>query len=127
MCEGVIGAARDWSETSVMRVGGPFSPQSMKVSGMLSNDWVNTSKSSFNRPLSFISLSHSDNQSQSTTKFYNSSKVDAGGHVLTLTSCVLRFDRAESFWMPTDIVKFPVHSVRLLKKKLRHLAGRCYY
>ena len=29
--------------------------------------------------------------------------------------------------MPTDIVKFPVHSVRLLRRKLRHLAGRCYY
>ena len=29
--------------------------------------------------------------------------------------------------MPTDIIKFPVHSVRLLSRKLRHLAGRCYY
>ena len=31
------------------------------------------------RPLSFISLSHSDNQSESTTKFYNSFKADVGG------------------------------------------------
>ena len=69
-----------------------------------------------NRNISFISLSHSDSQSESTTKFYNSSKADAGGHVLTLTWCVLRYDRAESFWMPTDIVKFPVYSVRLLRK-----------
>ena len=30
-----------------------------------------------NRPLLFILLSHSDNQSESTTKFYNS-KVDVG-------------------------------------------------
>ena len=88
---------------------------------------VNTSKSSFKRPLSFILLSHSQNQSESTTKFYNSSKADAGGHVLTLTWCVLRYDRAESFWMPTDTVKFPVHSLRLLGKKLLHLSGRCYY
>ena len=57
MCEGVIGAARDWSETSVMRVGGPFSPQSMKVSGLLHNDWVNTSKSSFNTNAEKILLS----------------------------------------------------------------------
>ena len=38
-----------------------------------------------NRPLSFISLSHSDNQSESATKFYNSFKADVGGNVLTLT------------------------------------------
>ena len=88
---------------------------------------MNTSKSSFTRPLSFTWLSHSHNQSESTTKFYNSSKADAGGHVLTLTWCVLRYDRDESFWMPTDTVKFPVHSVRLRRRKLRHLAGRCYY
>ena len=37
------------------------------------------------RPLSFISLSHSDNQSESATKFYNSFKADVGGYVLTLT------------------------------------------
>ena len=37
------------------------------------------------RPLSFISLSHSDNQSESVTKFYNSFKADVGGNVLTLT------------------------------------------
>ena len=34
------GAVSDWSEMGGMRVGRPFSPQSMKVSGMLSNDWV---------------------------------------------------------------------------------------
>ena len=38
-----------------------------------------------NRPLSFISLSHSDNQSESATKIYNSFKADVGGDVLTLT------------------------------------------
>ena len=27
-----------------------------------------------------------------------------GGNVLTLTSCVLRSDRAESVWMPTDLI-----------------------
>ena len=50
-----------------------------------------------------------------------------GGNVPTLTSRVLRSDRTESFWMPTGLVKFPVHSVRLPRKKLLHLAGRCYY
>ena len=38
-----------------------------------------------NRPLLFISLSHSDNQSESATKFYNSFKADVEGNVLTLT------------------------------------------
>ena len=37
----------------------------------------------WDRPLSFISLSH--NQSESATKFYNSFKTDVGGNVLTLT------------------------------------------
>ena len=50
------------------------------------------------RALPFISLSHSDNLSESATKFYNSFKADVGGgNVLILTSRVLRFDRAESF------------------------------
>ena len=49
------------------------------------------------------------------------------GNVLTLTSCVLRSDRTESVWMPTELVKFRVHSVRLLRRKLRHLADRCHY
>ena len=31
------------------------------------------------RPLSFISLSHSDNQSESATKVYNSFKADVRG------------------------------------------------
>ena len=31
------------------------------------------------RPLSFILLSHSDNQSETTTKFYKSSKTEVGG------------------------------------------------
>ena len=44
-----------------------------------------------------------------------------------LTSCVLRSDRTESVWKPTDLVKFPVHSIRSMRKKLRHLAGRCHY
>ena len=38
-----------------------------------------------NRPLLFISLSHSDNQSESATKFYNSFKADVEGNMLTLT------------------------------------------
>ena len=45
-----------------------------------------------------LSCCHSDNynQSESTTKFYNSSVGDVGGgNVLTLTSCVLRSDRTE--------------------------------
>ena len=62
------------------------------------------------RPLSFILLSHSDNRSESTTKFYNSSKADAEGNMLTPTLCVLRSDWTASFWMPTDLVKLPVHS-----------------
>ena len=78
-----------------------------------------------NRPLSFILLSHSDSQSESTTKVYSSSKADVGGNVLTLTTCVLRSVRTESFWMPTDLVKCPVHSLRLPRKKLQLLAGRC--
>ena len=40
------------------------------------------------RPLSFISLAHSDNQSESTTKFYNSSKADVRENVLTVTDFV---------------------------------------
>ena len=56
------------------------------------------------RPHSFISLSHCDNQSETTIKFYNSSKADVVGNVLTLTTCVLRSDRTESVWMPTDLV-----------------------
>ena len=78
------------------------------------------------RPLLFISLSHSDNQSE-TANFYNSSKVDVGGNVLTLTLCLLRSDRTESFWMPTDLVIFHVHSLCVLRKKLQHLAGHCCY
>ena len=38
------------------------------------------------RPFSFISLSHNNNQSKSTTNFYNYSKADVVGNVLTLTS-----------------------------------------
>ena len=72
-----------------------------------------------NRPLSFISLSHSGSQSDSTAKFCNSSKADVGGNVVTLTLCVLRYDRAQSVWMPTDLIKFLVHSVHLLRKKFR--------
>ena len=48
--------------------------------------------------------------------------------MLTLTSCVPRSDWTESVWIPTDLVKFLVHSVCLLRKKLRHLAACwCYY
>ena len=36
----------------------------------------------FSGPLSLISLSHSDNRSESTTKVYSSSKADVGGNVL---------------------------------------------
>ena len=42
---------------------------------------VNIAISSTKRPLSFISLSHNDNQSE----FYNSSKVDVEGNMRTLT------------------------------------------
>ena len=65
-----------------------------------------------NRPLWFISLSLSDNQSEPTTKFCNSFKADVWGNVLILTYSVLRFERSESFWIPADFVKFPVSSVR---------------
>ena len=83
---------------------------------------------SFIRPTSFISLSHSDNQSESTTKFYNSSKADVQEkRADTDFARAERSDRTESFWMSTDLVKFPVHSLRLLRKKLRHLAGCCYF
>ena len=67
---------------------------------------TNCKSGAANRPLCFISLSHSDNQSESTTKFYNSSNADVVSYVLTLTSCLLRSDRAESVWMPTELVKF---------------------
>ena len=80
-----------------------------------------------NRPLSFILLLHSDNQSESTTKFYNSSKADVRGNVLTLTLRVLRSDQTESVWMTTDLLKFPVHSIHLLRKMLQCLAGCCRY
>ena len=36
--------------------------------------------------------------------------------MLTQTSCILRSDRTESIWMPTDLVKFPVHSIHLLNE-----------
>ena len=36
-------------------------------------------------PFSFTSLTHSDNQSEATTMFYNSSKADVRENVLTLT------------------------------------------
>ena len=39
-----------------------------------------------NRPFSFILLLHNGNQSELTTKFYNSSKADVWGKVLTLTT-----------------------------------------
>ena len=52
-----------------------------------------------------------------------------GKNVLTLTLCVLRADRTESFWIATDLVKCLVHSICLLRlrKKLQHLAGCCCY
>ena len=52
---------------------------------ILKNTFKKYIKQTSNRPLSFISLSHSDNQSESATKFYNSFKADVGGNVLTLT------------------------------------------
>ena len=39
------------------------------------------------------------------------------GGMLTLTSGILRSDWTESFMMPTDGVKFPVHSLCLLRNK----------
>ena len=80
-----------------------------------------------NRPFSFISLLHSNNQSELTTKFYNSSKADIQGNVQTLTLCVLIFDKTESFLMPTDLITFLIHLICLLRKKLQHLAGCCHY
>ena len=44
-------------------------------------------------------------QPESTTKFYNSSKADLVGIVLTPTSCILRCDWTELVWMPTDFKK----------------------
>ena len=55
-----------------------------------------------NRPLSLTPRSRSDYQPESSTKFYNSSSPD----VPTLTLCVLKFDRAESFWLPRGLAKF---------------------
>ena len=52
------------------------------------------------RPLSFILLSHSD------YKVLQILKSGRRGNVLALTSCVLRSDRTESVWMPTDLVKY---------------------
>ena len=43
------------------------------------SDVDRTIAKTFNRPLSFISLSHSDNQSEWNTKFHNSSKADIEG------------------------------------------------
>ena len=40
------------------------------------------------------------NQAESSTKFYNSSTPDVVGNVLTLASCIQRFDRAVSFRCP---------------------------
>ena len=74
-----------------------------------------------NKPLSFISLSHNSKQSESTAKFYNSSKADTEGNMLTLTSCLLRSDSNESVWMPTDLVKFLICPIHLLWKKFWHL------
>ena len=76
-----------------------------------------------NRPLSFILLSHGDNQSVNY-EVLQLLLADVGGNVLTLSSCVLRSEWTESVWMP---VAFPVHSIRSLRKRLRHLAGRCHY
>ena len=73
---------------------GPFA--TLHQEGAISQSF-DALQGSGNRPLSFISLSHSDNQSESVTKFYNSFKADLGGNVLTLTLSVLRFHRAESF------------------------------
>ena len=36
-------------------------------------------------------------------------------------------DRTESFWMPTDLVKFHGHPLRFLRKKSWYVAGRCRY
>ena len=65
------------------------------------------------RPL----LSHSDNQSVDY-KVLQLLQSGHRGNVLTLTSCVLRSEWTESFWMPTDLVKFYVQSLRLSRKKL---------
>ena len=48
-------------------------------------------------------------------------------NMLTLTLCALRSDRTKSVWMPSDSVKFLIHSIRLLKNKLWHLTGHCHY
>ena len=49
-------------------------PRDLSGAGQKSRE-LTTPPEAPNRPLSFIALSHSDNQSESTTKFYNSSKV----------------------------------------------------
>ena len=80
------------------------------------------------RPLSFISLSHSDNQSR------------VGYKVLQLLQSGCRGECADADWERTEIwpgwiisdahrlrKKFPVNSIRWLTKKLRHLAGHCCY
>lgn len=75
----------------------------------------------WNRPFSFIPWSHSDNQSELSTKFYSSSIADIRGNMLTL--CLLRLDQAESFWMPTDLAKFWFSPL----SKNEVLAGLCSY
>ena len=49
----------------------------------------------------FVYLAVAQRQPELTTKFYNSSRVDVEGNVLTPTR-VLRSDQTESVWMPTD-------------------------
>ena len=80
-----------------------------------------------NRPLSFISLSHSDNQSESATKFYNSFKADVGGNVLNWLRAYWDLTRLNHFWCPQTSSNFQLIQSIELTKKLWHLAGHCYY
>ena len=52
----------------------------------------------FRSPLARVETAR---QSESSAKFYNSSNLD----VPTLTLGVLKFDRAESFWLPRGLAK----------------------
>ena len=90
------------------------------------NRFKNKNKLSPQLDLFCLSRSHSDNQLLNH-KVLQLLQSGRWGNVLTVTLCLPRSDRIQSFWMPTDFVKCPVHSIRLLRKKLWHLAGHCRY
>ena len=64
--------------------GGFLTDQRFSTAASILKSWTDVCQlPCLNRPLSIISLSHSDNQSESATKFYNSIKADVGGNVLS--------------------------------------------